>query len=301
MTPTPIYKDHTGRWRPINPHDKIIDTPNTGEIINHQWTIFEDNFKYFEFQNSPDTKPGEVVMAYLQWQYTRKGKDDWRNCDDSDRDFFSEYGHSFRQIWILAPSPEASQGNEVRGKEKLIIGEDNICPVTKLPCNDECCSPDSECNVSGNSISGSPSTQSDRITDTGVSAETIEELLVELQDELHYQQYPSDDKVPIYSIEHLEGDYFPLHMVKTVAERYATLKAQSIIADKDKEIANMLEVFKWLMGYYDFPEPPTEGRPRYYWRPHLQAKLKEIGIDIHGCQSPFQPRETDTDSLKEKP
>lgn len=33
--------------------------------------------------------------------------------------------------------------------EKLIIGEDNICPVTKLLCDDECCSPGSECNISG--------------------------------------------------------------------------------------------------------------------------------------------------------
>lgn len=40
------------------------------------------------------------------------------------------------------------------------------------------------------------------------------------------------------------------------------------------------EIFKWLLGYYDFPEPPKEGRPLYYWRTHLLAKLKEIGIEI---------------------
>lgn len=33
--------------------------------------------------------------------------------------------------------------------QKQVIGEDNICPVTNLPCDDECCSPGSECNVSG--------------------------------------------------------------------------------------------------------------------------------------------------------
>lgn len=50
---------------------------------------------------------------------------------------------------------------------------------------------------------------------------TVEQLLVEHMDELHYQKYPSTDKVPIYKIESVQGDYFPLHMVKTVAERYA--------------------------------------------------------------------------------
>lgn len=68
---------------------------------------------------------------------------------------------------------------------------------------------------------------------------------------------------------------------------------KSKVAEQEKEIENMREVFKWLMGYYDFPETPAEGRPRYYWRPHLEQKLKEIGLDIHGCKSPFQPRETD--------
>jgi len=50
---------------------------------------------------------------------------------------------------------------------------------------------------------------------------TVEQLLVELMDELHYQQYPAEVKKPIYKIEFLTGDYFPLHMVKTIAERFA--------------------------------------------------------------------------------
>lgn len=54
---------------------------------------------------------------------------------------------------------------------------------------------------------------------------TVETLLVELQDELHYSQYPSETKVKIFKEEHLKGDYFPLHMVKTVAERYANQQA----------------------------------------------------------------------------
>ena len=61
-----------------------------------------------------------------------------------------------------------------------------------------------------------------------------------------------------------------------------------------KALESRDEIFKWLLGYYDFPEPPVEGRPRYYWRSHLQDKLKEAGIDIEGIKSPFQPRETDS-------
>jgi len=33
-------------------------------------------------------------------------------------------------------------------EEKLIIGEDNICPKTGLICDDECCPPGAECNLS---------------------------------------------------------------------------------------------------------------------------------------------------------
>ena len=33
------------------------------------------------------------------------------------------------------------------------IGEDNICPITKLPCDDECCPPGAICNLSNDNIS----------------------------------------------------------------------------------------------------------------------------------------------------
>jgi hypothetical protein len=36
--------------------------------------------------------------------------------------------------------------------KKITVGEDMICPVTKVHCDDECCTVGSECNVSGNSI-----------------------------------------------------------------------------------------------------------------------------------------------------
>lgn len=34
--------------------------------------------------------------------------------------------------------------------EGVRIGEDNICPLTKEPCLDECCPPGAICNLSGN-------------------------------------------------------------------------------------------------------------------------------------------------------
>lgn len=33
--------------------------------------------------------------------------------------------------------------------EELRIGDDNICPVTNKPCDDECCPPGAICNISG--------------------------------------------------------------------------------------------------------------------------------------------------------
>lgn len=32
--------------------------------------------------------------------------------------------------------------------EKLILGEDSICPITKKHCDDECCPVGAECNMS---------------------------------------------------------------------------------------------------------------------------------------------------------
>jgi hypothetical protein len=34
----------------------------------------------------------------------------------------------------------------------FILKEDNICPVTQKPCDDECCMPGSTCNISGNDL-----------------------------------------------------------------------------------------------------------------------------------------------------
>lgn len=36
--------------------------------------------------------------------------------------------------------------------EVLRVGTDMICPVTNQHCDDECCTPGSECNISGNNL-----------------------------------------------------------------------------------------------------------------------------------------------------
>ncbi len=40
--------------------------------------------------------------------------------------------------------------------KKLRIGLDNICPITKKPCDDETCTPGAECNISGSKLSDAP-------------------------------------------------------------------------------------------------------------------------------------------------
>lgn len=44
-------------------------------------------------------------------------------------------------------------------ENKLIIGEDNVCPITKKQCDDECCPPGAECNLSGDDIQDCNSTK----------------------------------------------------------------------------------------------------------------------------------------------
>jgi hypothetical protein len=39
---------------------------------------------------------------------------------------------------------------------ELRIGEDNICPMTKEICLDECCPPGAICNLSGEGLIGDP-------------------------------------------------------------------------------------------------------------------------------------------------
>lgn len=92
----------------------------------------------------------------------------------------------------------------------------------------------------------------------------------------------------------MKGVWYSKADCLNMMQSYATQQSQSATGAMVERINQQMEVFKWLLGYYDFPEPPETGRPRYYWRTHLRDKLKEIGIEIHNPGSPFQPRETDS-------
>lgn len=66
---------------------------------------------------------------------------------------------------------------------------------------------------------------------------SVERLLVKLQDELYYNAYPSATKKPVYKEQDLQKDYFPLHMVKTVCERYS-YDQKSRIAQLEAELSS---------------------------------------------------------------
>jgi hypothetical protein len=53
----------------------------------------------------------------------------------------------------------------------------------------------------------------------------------------------------------------------------STIASKSAEAERNKHI----EIYRWLCGYYDFPER-LEGIGAYWWRSHLMQKLLEIGI-----------------------
>lgn len=41
---------------------------------------------------------------------------------------------------------------DITANQKILVGRDMICPITKVHCDDECCTVGSECNISGNDI-----------------------------------------------------------------------------------------------------------------------------------------------------
>jgi hypothetical protein len=53
---------------------------------------------------------------------------------------------------VLAKDFLVSKNITYNDDYKQRIGMDNICPITKKPCDDETCPPGAECNISGDNI-----------------------------------------------------------------------------------------------------------------------------------------------------
>lgn len=59
-----------------------------------------------------------------------------------------------------------------------------------------------------------------------------------------------------------------------LSKEFATARAEGAQEEREKHI----EIYRWLVGYYDFPER-QDGMGAYWWRSHLMDKLKNIGIE----------------------
>lgn len=66
------------------------------------------------------------MIAYNNWMRAKGFKVEWIEKREN-------------QFLVKITKPES----------KMIIGDDNVCPITKEQCRDECCSPGSICNLSG--------------------------------------------------------------------------------------------------------------------------------------------------------
>lgn len=81
----------------------------------------------------------------------------------------------------------------------------------------------------------------------------------------------------------------PLNFMREVHEEHVLTKEESLSnslnAERAKSITllrdreRMIDIFKWLLGYTDFPEKKT-GDHEFYWRHYLRDRLYSIGIDI---------------------
>jgi len=317
MNPTPIFKDHTGRWRPVNPHSPghlVSNELAPGYEENPAYVEFEQSIQYHKFPNAPEVKPGEVVMAYLQWQFYNKYGEYWTDCSQKTAEDYCN-GQETRQIWvaanqsekpfwekahdILVDGREASRGNDVRGKEEKkpnekcyhnnldvsfngqygrcrdcgeILskhpGDKSFKEIKKYHLPEEGM-PEFEDNIENAAFAKSiqhykkvvrenndfidgaifganwqkeKQPKSDHITDTGVSAESI-----------------LDDNCTSLSA----WSWNRKQAVLKAMEQYATLKAQSLIADKQFEIERLrnglIQIKNELNDRYNLWEADRDG------------------------------------------
>ena len=281
----PIFKDHTGRWRPVNQeekfdkltmqefideyssneftkllklhgHEKIEDTHITKTstyelegacqsygacsncsgvscclvlVPNPVYNAIEQSIQYHEFPNPPEVNPGEVVMAYLQWQMKSRGTNEWNLFPAKYKtEYISSYNtymlngwiYDCRQIWILAPSPEASRGNDVDTLANEAYPFTNSLSRIMFDLL-EVTGFQQSAFKEGWNARGKHNTPSDHITDIGVSAEEVLDIL----------------------IDSLSG-WTDRRKQKVLAamEQYATLKSQSVLQDKEQQINDLISL-----------------------------------------------------------
>lgn len=81
-----------------------------------------------------------------------------------------------------------------------------------------------------------------------------------------------EDRVDI--LKHLDS----LNIISDVGRaRLQGMKYGLVLAKSEYD--NHKEIYKWLLGYSDFPAR-KQGEGAYYWRKELRKKLKEIGVEI---------------------
>ena len=104
-----VYHDSKG-WRKLNPHPQFVLHGQHNEI-NPEWHAFEQSIRYHEFPNPPEVKPGEVVIARLQWQYFDGIYKEWKPSKMPHTD--KAMGYYIRQIWV-----SANQSNQEEKEEQ---------------------------------------------------------------------------------------------------------------------------------------------------------------------------------------
>ena len=68
-------------------------------------------------------------------------------------------------------------------------------------------------------------------------------------------------------------NYSKTETVEKITNLIQQAKGEAVAAERSKHT----EIYRWLCGYYDFPER-LKGMGAYWWRSHLMEKLRQIGI-----------------------
>lgn len=94
---------------------EIIVKDGEGREVNPYQMGFDTKYREFEQSAKPHPAPGIkdcTRMARLQWQYNKPNQISWFNCEEDERDFYSEFGCNFRQVWVLSPAGETNLKTE---------------------------------------------------------------------------------------------------------------------------------------------------------------------------------------------